>query len=394
MKNLAIVTAFVALSGIGVILLVNTGLPQMSAALLLLCVYFLILGFMVFKPSTNPPGFEKLSSYLTDPGILFGGSIVMTVIFVFFLLVQIDMYLISIQMLIIWASSLGLKVYISRNLEDAPEGRPFSSVFRKKVFTPVAYGFLFSLFLLSWFADSYEIGEMFALIPLAIFLKAVWDFFAMMRNGRKVPPYFPADYIRLFVLSVIAGAAVVFSFSFLSNWNFFSRTPYYMSLIPAATGLFLLVKAYKLGKIGNSLSYILKFAIMFFPFLLLIFHITGFLPIEVPQCYTSCQSNMKNIGTALEMYSADHKGHYPKTLKGLSPEYLREIPRCVSNLKPGTFAERHYRNAYGLTMGDYVYTSSTNPDAYTFYCSGKNHTVFGVGENFPQYNSTTGLISK
>ena len=32
---------------------------------------------------------------------------------------------------------------------------------------------------------------------------------------------------------------------------------------------------------------------------------------------TACKSNLKNIGTALEMYSTDHAGRYPLTNTGL-----------------------------------------------------------------------------
>ncbi len=43
---------------------------------------------------------------------------------------------------------------------------------------------------------------------------------------------------------------------------------------------------------------------------------------------SACKSNLKNIGTALEMYSSDHGGEYPPSLATLSPEYLKRIPEC------------------------------------------------------------------
>lgn len=93
--------------------------------------------------------------------------------------------------------------------------------------------------------------------------------------------------------------------------------------------------------------------------------------------FVACESNLKNIGTALEMYSTDNMGRYPTSLKQLTPDYLRSIPTCP---------------AAGNDTYSSSYTSSKNPDAYTFCCSGKNHTNEGAGENYPQYNSMQGLI--
>ncbi|MCE1245369.1 MAG: hypothetical protein LWY06_01860 [Firmicutes bacterium] len=42
---------------------------------------------------------------------------------------------------------------------------------------------------------------------------------------------------------------------------------------------------------------------------------------------TATVSNMKNIGTALEMYSTDYNGKYPEKLAKLAPNYLKTIPK-------------------------------------------------------------------
>ena len=96
--------------------------------------------------------------------------------------------------------------------------------------------------------------------------------------------------------------------------------------------------------------------------------------------YTQCQSNCKNLGTALELYAKDHKGHFPSTLEMLIPDYLRIIPSCAAS---------------GTNTG-YIksYQCSSKLDAYTFYCTGHNHKWVGVGKNIPQYNSREGLIAK
>lgn len=44
--------------------------------------------------------------------------------------------------------------------------------------------------------------------------------------------------------------------------------------------------------------------------------------------YTACLNNLKNVGTALEMYSTDAAGRYPGKLAQLVPNYLKTIPTC------------------------------------------------------------------
>jgi len=89
---------------------------------------------------------------------------------------------------------------------------------------------------------------------------------------------------------------------------------------------------------------------------------------------TACQSNLKNLSTALEMYSTDASGRYPTGLGNLTPDYLRAIPTCGS-----------------AGSNTYNYTSHSNPDNFTIYCSGSNHSSAGMGTNQPSYTSTGGL---
>jgi len=93
---------------------------------------------------------------------------------------------------------------------------------------------------------------------------------------------------------------------------------------------------------------------------------------------TACKSNLKNIGTALEMYSTDFEGRYPTSSLLLTPRYLKTIPTCP-------------------TVGSvtYVFTMASKPDAYTVVCAGTNHSGAGVREaNYPQYTSELGLIER
>jgi len=90
---------------------------------------------------------------------------------------------------------------------------------------------------------------------------------------------------------------------------------------------------------------------------------------------TACKSNLKNIGTALEMYSTDNKGRYPHALSQITPNYLKTIPTC-----PGAGAST------------YAYTFSIKPDAYTVFCSGSNHKTCGTNPDYPEYDTYQGLI--
>lgn len=95
--------------------------------------------------------------------------------------------------------------------------------------------------------------------------------------------------------------------------------------------------------------------------------------------FTACKSNLKNIGTALEMYSTDAGGRFPTNIIRLTPNYLKTIPTCASS---GT---RSYTSGY---------TAASNPDAYTVVCAGTNHKAVDASANYPQYNSVRGLIEK
>ena len=94
-----------------------------------------------------------------------------------------------------------------------------------------------------------------------------------------------------------------------------------------------------------------------------------------------CRANCTNIGTALEMYSTDNKGHYPANLAKLTEgNYLKVIPTCPE--------------APSMTYTDYQVHQ--NPDRFSFSCMGNNHAKSYYGfstssTNLPQYNSETGL---
>lgn len=104
----------------------------------------------------------------------------------------------------------------------------------------------------------------------------------------------------------------------------------------------------------------------------------NFLRARASRQFTACESNLKNIGAALEMYAGANDRNYPPSLTVLTPGYLQTIPTCSSS---GT--NRGYIDSYRV---------SKDFKAYTFYCPGDSHSAIGNSINFPQYNSREGLI--
>ena len=97
---------------------------------------------------------------------------------------------------------------------------------------------------------------------------------------------------------------------------------------------------------------------------------------------TACKSNLKNIGTALEMYSTDWSGRYPTTgsIGLITPNYLKTVPTCPSA---------------GSNTYTGVYTSHSVPDAYTIWCATTNHQGASITTaNYPQYTAVQGLIER
>lgn len=86
----------------------------------------------------------------------------------------------------------------------------------------------------------------------------------------------------------------------------------------------------------------------------------------------ACESNIKNIAIAVEMYFSDHKNTYPDSLKQLPPgNYLKMIPTCPAA----------HRDTYSAT---YRRVGQT----FEVHCSGSHG---GRQAGHPMYNSNDGL---
>jgi hypothetical protein len=101
---------------------------------------------------------------------------------------------------------------------------------------------------------------------------------------------------------------------------------------------------------------------------------------------TACKSNLKNLATAMEMYSTDWAGKYPPVDTGfqlITPNYLKTIPEC-SAAKEMTYiyvGPDHETNVLGYE------------DFYFLSCTGGQHSAAGVDGDFPAYTGIVGLLA-
>lgn len=114
----------------------------------------------------------------------------------------------------------------------------------------------------------------------------------------------------------------------------------------------------------------------------------GGVPMELTNgCSVGCNSNLKNIAMALESYSVDNGGRYPSKLTELTPQYLQNVPECISR-KPSELGKQTYARL-GVEFSEYAYQQRTEPDGYLISCQTGVHPA---PKGYPQYDSVTGLV--
>jgi hypothetical protein len=113
----------------------------------------------------------------------------------------------------------------------------------------------------------------------------------------------------------------------------------------------------------------------------------------------SCESNLKNIAAALEIYQNDNRnkdftsGNYPPDLNRLLKEgkhgvYIKKLPLCPVNKYNVIYAL-----IYKTTPSVYRYDVSSNSNNFTLWCpAGHNYKGRGLDYGFPQYAPGEGLI--
>lgn len=92
----------------------------------------------------------------------------------------------------------------------------------------------------------------------------------------------------------------------------------------------------------------------------------------------ACTTNLKNIGTAMELYTVDYKGRYPTSMAILTPNYLKTIPECP---------------VAGSDTYSSAYTFGVLPDSFDVFCEGSFHVGF-TSTDYPRFNSGQGLIER
>lgn len=101
----------------------------------------------------------------------------------------------------------------------------------------------------------------------------------------------------------------------------------------------------------------------------------------------ACQENLRQIGTAMEMYATHASGKYATSIDALVPEYLPSIPICP---KAG-------QDTYspGFRMGpDAPGNSRKLQDFYAVCCSGDHHQDVGLSFDSPSYDAAFGALPK
>jgi hypothetical protein len=91
---------------------------------------------------------------------------------------------------------------------------------------------------------------------------------------------------------------------------------------------------------------------------------------------TECKTNLRDLGTAMEMYSTDWNGHYPTDLEKLKPKYMAEIPVCPNS-----------DGGYQVKLGPNAPGNEPNFEDYFYiFCEGLNHEEAGVGKDQPAFD--------
>jgi len=109
-------------------------------------------------------------------------------------------------------------------------------------------------------------------------------------------------------------------------------------------------------------------------------------PYGVSQSCTMCNSNLKNLATALELYRQDREA-LPDRLEQLKPDYLQQLPQCLGReVSPEARVFFRYRQ---LELAD-GYGYRRQGSEYVLWCRSRGY-VGHQGSQQPWYDSKNGL---
>ncbi len=165
--------------------------------------------------------------------------------------------------------------------------------------------------------------------------------------------------------------------------NLFFMVPLIMVLLPV-TGLILSIVGSRRAKEGERdglapTAIGCNFMAMIVMVLLCLIFVPGSLKVRAMTRLANCESNIKNMATALELYAEDNKGHYPPALSYLTdkksgkPYKIPECPSCFTG---------------------YEYVCNSSHNNFTLWCKLNNAHIVATGKegSWPQYNPAQGLI--
>lgn len=95
--------------------------------------------------------------------------------------------------------------------------------------------------------------------------------------------------------------------------------------------------------------------------------------------FLDCETNCKLIAKALKKHKVE-KGRYPDSLKELTPDYIKAIPKCPATGK----------DTYSASYRVYRPMDENEEERFTFFCKGANHTAAGMGPDKPLFDNKTG----
>ena len=176
-------------------------------------------------------------------------------------------------------------------------------------------------------------------------------------------------FISLFLIAAIAGTSI----QTLLQYDIFDFFFLILFILSFAFTVVIVATMITQGKKGitswriHNITATIFFVVSLFAVIL----IPNYLIARAQGSMRNCKSNLKNIGTALEIYSTDNYGRYPRELKDLIPDYIYEIPLCPaaedqkSLIVLGICIYRYKETTYS-------YVCSRNPDAFTMCCGYSN----------------------
>lgn len=92
---------------------------------------------------------------------------------------------------------------------------------------------------------------------------------------------------------------------------------------------------------------------------------------------TACETNLRNMASALEVYAADNDKKFPTDLTALTPACIQSVPTC-----PSAGSSQPYVSGFSSTV---------IPANYTLTCQGSYHFDLGLPADAPSFQYGSGL---